>query len=147
MRHQRIKRKLSAFLDGALPEDERSIVESHLDGCALCRGTLERMKASWGLLDLLPEAERSPHAFVKIQARMATPVESASTSRLERFLVPASAAAALMLGIWVGSVVGKNGSAASYTTWTTENTAYLETFDELPSGSLARAYIDLASTE
>ena len=147
MKHRSVQRKFSAYLDDELSPEERRIVDSHLEACESCREALERMRASWDLLVTMPGAKPSPHAFVRIKARMASQ-EDKPVSRWERFLVPATAAAALVLGIWVGSIVGKIGNGfASYGVSSSESAVYLETFDELPSGSLARVYVDLAAAE
>lgn len=148
MKNHCVKRQLSAFLDDALTKDERKFVESHLEVCDSCRETLARTKAAWDLVGILPEAGPSSHAFIKIKARMASQTKDTPLSKLERFLVPAATAAALVMGMWVGSIVGKNGDdVLSYEAPPSESSVYMETFDDLPSGSLAKIYIDLASVE
>src|SRR5438552_19022248 len=42
--HEEWTDKLSDYLDGELPGDEREAVESHLAGCAPCRIVLEDMR-------------------------------------------------------------------------------------------------------
>ena len=148
MRNQHVNKKLSAFIDDELNQEEREIVETHLEVCDSCREALEQLRTSWELLNDLPKADPSPHAYLKIKVRMECQKKERPLSLLERFLVPATTAAALILGVWVGSIVGKNGTgSASYGSQPIESEVYLETFDEIPSGSLAQVYIDLASVE
>jgi putative zinc finger protein len=48
---------LSAYLDEALPPDERAAVASHLDACAQCRARLADLRATSRLLAALPAPE------------------------------------------------------------------------------------------
>ncbi len=41
--HEEWTEKLSAYLDGDLPDDERYAVESHLSGCTHCAGVLDEL--------------------------------------------------------------------------------------------------------
>ena len=54
---------LSAYLDGALAPDERSLVAAHLEGCAECRRELEALRGTVALLKRV-EAARAPAGFV-----------------------------------------------------------------------------------
>jgi len=54
---------LSPYLDEALSPDERSLVDAHLGGCAECRGELEALRGTIGLLHRL-EPVRAPVGFV-----------------------------------------------------------------------------------
>ena len=149
MNCQRVKKRLTAYLDGELDEARQKAVALHLGTCASCRQAVEALQSSWDLLGVLPEADPVPHFFIKVKARMTSQEGRRRSSRLERFLVPATTAAALVLGVWMGSMVGRNGNgvAAWYGEQTVESTIYLDTFDDLPSGSFAKAYIDLAAAE
>ncbi len=46
---------LSAYVDDALPPDERAAVEAHLGGCSVCRPELEELRSVRRLLAQLPE--------------------------------------------------------------------------------------------
>ncbi len=62
-RHQRMRRKLSAYLDGDLAESEKVRVEQHLTECASCRRELESLRVTVGLLQELPQVQ-PPRSFV-----------------------------------------------------------------------------------
>ena len=42
--HQRVRRRLSAYLDGELPEDQQHEIHLHLQGCPDCRGALDGIR-------------------------------------------------------------------------------------------------------
>ncbi|MGH9161032.1 MAG: anti-sigma factor family protein [Vicinamibacteraceae bacterium] len=54
--------RLSAYLDGALPEAEREAVETHLTACAACRARLQTLRAVKHALARLPSCEEPPGA-------------------------------------------------------------------------------------
>jgi anti-sigma factor RsiW len=49
-----VTRRLSDYLDSALPPDERQGVETHLATCEACRKSLQSLRATVGLLGRLP---------------------------------------------------------------------------------------------
>jgi hypothetical protein len=60
MRHAAVRARLSALLDGELPDAERDPVESHLGECAACRVELEELARTIALLRGLPSVEVPP---------------------------------------------------------------------------------------
>lgn len=50
-------RRIEAYLDGELPEGERSAVVAHADACARCGADLESWKLLFARLEALPEFE------------------------------------------------------------------------------------------
>src|SRR5262249_5944105 len=57
------RERLSAFLDDALPSEERREVAGHLEGCAECRRELARLEGTVALLRRV-EPARAPIGFV-----------------------------------------------------------------------------------
>lgn len=57
MTHAAASQRLSAYLDGELPPDERRAVDGHLRDCAVCRRDLLELRRVRSLLGALPEVE------------------------------------------------------------------------------------------
>jgi Putative zinc-finger len=112
--------KLSDYLDGELPDDERNAVESHLAGCAHCRTVLEELKRVIARARSIQP--RPPHrdlwagiaehidgrstggnvaAFHALPAQRPVPISSRRIS----FSLPQLAAAAVLLMALSGAVV------------------------------------------
>jgi hypothetical protein len=60
MRHAVVRERLSALLDGELPDAERARVERHLSSCAACRAELEELRRTVELLRGLPSVDVPP---------------------------------------------------------------------------------------
>lgn len=69
MECRKIKKELSAYLDGMLDEPMRHRVEVHLQSCAQCREALETIKALVLNLGALPAMPAPADLLEKIQAR------------------------------------------------------------------------------
>jgi hypothetical protein len=60
--HERLRRDLSAYIDGELDAGERARLERHLAGCTACRGELEELRRTVQLLRMVP-AVAPPRSF------------------------------------------------------------------------------------
>jgi len=65
-----ISEDLSAYLDGELPADARTAVESHLTACAACRTQLEELKSLAGSLQDLPRYTAPASLVGAVQERV-----------------------------------------------------------------------------
>ncbi|PYR26337.1 MAG: hypothetical protein DMF98_09350 [Acidobacteria bacterium] len=118
--HEEWTDKLSDYLDGELPGDEREAVESHLAGCAPCRNVLEDLRRVIARARSIQP--RPPHQDLwagiaeRIEARPAsdkvTPLHASEAQRPLRmpsrrisFSLPQLAAAAVLLMALSGGVV------------------------------------------
>lgn len=70
MEHTDIRRKLSAYLDGALGAADRAKIYAHLAGCGSCRKALSDLERTIGRLKSLPELEPPPWLHARIMARV-----------------------------------------------------------------------------
>ncbi len=137
-------KKLSAYLDGELPEEERPAIEEHLALCAACRREAAHLAFVSEALDSLEELEPSPY----FAARLRHLVSGRERGRRVRRVVVAAAAAAaavsLVLGGFLGRAlyVGPNGAPSD---GNGELTAYLDVspLDDFPDGSLGEAWGDV----
>ncbi|NPU84510.1 MAG: DUF2275 domain-containing protein [Syntrophaceae bacterium] len=65
-----IEDRLSAFLDDALPPEERRQIEEHLSSCASCSRAVEDLRKTVGLVRDLEEVEPPPWLKQKIMTRV-----------------------------------------------------------------------------
>jgi len=150
MRCREVEKKLSAYSDGELSQDQRTRLESHIQQCNTCRQSLEMLSGIWNLVGELPEAKFLPNFYVRLKARMALDAEKREARWFDRVLIPASAVAIVVFGILVGSIAGKNGEGKAEPLTTEEEMVrsfHLDSFDDFPEASFGNAYVSLAVQE
>jgi anti-sigma factor RsiW len=99
--------RLSEYVDGDLPADERVALERHLVDCAECRETVADLRRLVGLAGTLADREPPRELWPGIQRRIAEAEPGAGVLPFRRrwaFTVPQLAAAAvLMMVVGAGS--------------------------------------------
>ncbi len=99
-----IESQLVACLDGRAKPAERHAVEQHLAGCAECRQRADEFRATWSVLEDLPEISPSPSFDAAVRARIAAEPERRSFWRLLPSPRLAFAVTALVaLSVWLSS--------------------------------------------
>ncbi|MFA6030478.1 MAG: zf-HC2 domain-containing protein [Elusimicrobiota bacterium] len=71
MEHDDLKARLSEYLDGELPEAERSAVEAHLTGCPSCREEVREWTLLRGKLFQVPARPAAAETEVFVRRLMA----------------------------------------------------------------------------
>jgi anti-sigma factor RsiW len=140
-----VEKWLSAYMDGELAPARKDAVASHLGSCEICRSRLAEWEAVWKALDALPAAAPAPAFRGRLAARLREPRPQVS-ERLERFLIPVSAAAVALLGFWIGYIAGgRQASSAGVRDSISPiaSTAYLDSFNSVPTASLGDVYLSL----
>jgi anti-sigma factor RsiW len=110
MRCKACQRLIDPYLDGALPEGERGVFESHVAGCADCAAELERSRALVGLMadGRADDWVDTDKAWTAFRSRVAREDQMEQPGRRShRVLIPAAvtgavAAAAVAVAIWGG---------------------------------------------
>jgi anti-sigma factor RsiW len=146
------RKKLSAFLDGELPEEERRGISEHLALCEECRKEAERLTDVLSVLEEARELEPSPWFLTDLKRRIrGERAEGGSQipllERIKRLwipLVPLGATALLALSLFIGNVMGKViYPTTAYASTTSETLLGSSTMEDFPEGSLGDAYADL----
>jgi hypothetical protein len=126
---------ISRRIDGAIENAECCELDRHLGSCARCRGFAELSMAGLtihrSVTDVDPPRSLVPSIMAAVEARPGTEWRRGWL----RFGVPAAAAAAAVLGIWIGGLIRE-----SYTPKSVESRAdvlELKYLDEFPPGSLS----------
>ncbi len=69
MKHSDIRRNLSAYMDGAVTLEEKTIISEHLESCPECRVALEELKQTAASIRELEEVEPPPWLAPKIMEK------------------------------------------------------------------------------
>ncbi len=150
MRCSEIQRKLSPFIDNEMTDPQKKEIENHLNVCENCQRIYQAMLKSWELLDVLPNPEPAPFLYTRIRARLSEQARAKSRGWMERILVPLSATVAVILGIFIGSIVGANGDVYSPVSVAENNVTSsidLNTFDDMPESSLGQIYYEFTGIQ
>jgi predicted anti-sigma-YlaC factor YlaD len=153
MKHPKLQ-KLSAFLDGELPEEECRGISEHLSLCEDCRREAERLTDVLSVLEETQELEPSPWFLTDLKRRIREEraEEGSRLPILERVkrlwipLVPLGATALLVLSLFIGNVIGKviyPPTAYASASTTSETLLGSSAVGDFPEGSLGDAYADL----
>ena len=149
---KQVQKKLSAFIDNELNQERANLIHEHLKDCPKCAEELEAINSVWDFMETGEQVEPSPYFWTRLSAEI---THREREDRLKQNFwrkllsnpVPLAAAAALIVGLIFGNFVGKalyptevyaNGNGP-------EEALALNTFDDLPSGSLGEAYYSLLS--
>lgn len=65
--------RLQAFVEGALESADRALVESHLPGCAQCRGEVEEWSSLFAVLSAMPRFEPKLNFADRVMAQVVLP--------------------------------------------------------------------------
>ena len=124
---------ISRELDGAFEAVERERLDLHLAACAGCRRFKELSLAGLSMHRSVKEVEAPPSLAPSILAAVEARRDAEWIHGWLRVAVPAAAAAAAGLGIWVGGLIHESSTPSS----TGDHTDVLELryLDEYPPGS------------
>lgn len=70
MRCQVVIDRLSAYIDGELPDEQRRAVARHLDGCPACAAVHRRLGEAWALVAEAPRVAPRVDLWPAIEARL-----------------------------------------------------------------------------
>lgn len=153
MKCRTIQRKLSAFLDGELPEKTTSRISEHLSKCPTCQQEAASLSSVWEGLEEMHAIDPSPYFWTRLSARIAQAEEQRFPLKeiwgmLHRLLVPATAIAASVVGLWIGGVLYDIYQEDQPEAWEQVTTVlHLDALDDFPAESIGLAYIELASNQ
>lgn len=156
------RKRLVAYVDEELPQRQREMLARHLEACSACRREAERLRALAPVLQdiVLPDfpEELTARILATAERQLARRGNRWSQRlRVEPILPPwgmrTAAAAVLLLGITIGSVLGENTwpkwipAPAPPARGADVAAVYaLDAFDAAPSGSLEAGFLGAART-
>ena len=105
-----VKRKLSLYMDGELKAAEQELILAHLQSCPDCLLEFEKLKDTWNLLDILPEANSAPYLYTRIRSRLDAREILDHSGKWLSVLLPAASVVIIALGVFLGGRVTANGN-------------------------------------
>jgi len=158
MRCQTVQDNLNAYVRGKMRPDERSVMAAHLRNCPACRAALGELDPVATEL-VLGQTPPVPHGFAMRVMAAARRRQAAEVSvgwnplrwwRLTSAPMHAAAAAVLVIGLTVGSVLGWTSAPSAGQAPAVAQVDPLETYDldylgDAPEGSIADSYLVLVS--
>lgn len=142
--------RLSAFIDGELPDAKRQAVERHLDECPACAAVHRRLAEAWALVAEAPRVAPRVDLWPRIEARLADarPVPG-WRAWLSWNPFPALATlalvAGLILGLRIGQVVVRDGGSGGAAVDVQAGRLDVQYFGDVFPGSLAEVVLEVAS--
>jgi len=140
------EKKLSAYLDGELPEQERAAIEGHLRQCAECRLEAKNLTAVSDMLGVLEGIEPEPYFTLRLKQRLTNQKPKGLARWVRQILIPAGASAAGILALLFGMVLGKAidyERNQSSSTLKSATVAGLDSMNDFPEGSLGDVFSEL----
>jgi anti-sigma factor RsiW len=139
--------RLSALIDGELPDPERQAVERHLQGCAGCASVHQRLAEAWTLAAEAPRVAPRADLWPRIEARLdGERPWPAWLGRLAWNPLPALATLMLVAGLLLGLRMGEamvGGGRNAVPVSGMESSVHL--LSDLFPGSLAEAVLEVAA--
>jgi len=157
MKCRSLYKKISAYLDGEVPEEERHSIAEHLKTCENCRRELEELALVSDSLDLLEKTSAPPFFAARVKRRIARceevhPLPLSFAERVRRVTMPVAAAAVLCVAVLVGGSLGKEIYELRAERVRREEAEIADfvgggSYNGLSDGSLVSAYTDILSAE
>jgi hypothetical protein len=147
MKCQKAQIKVIPFLNGELAEAEAQKIHLHLEACSRCAREAEVLSKSWNLLLDLPEPHQIPNLVPQTLDYIQKMQEETFAKKIWAWIMriqnPLTAATALAVGLILGVFIGKSLFTNYSLGPPTEDSLYLETFEDLPPNSIADVYMTL----
>jgi anti-sigma factor RsiW len=151
MKCHRMEKRISAYLDGEIPEEEKKIISEHLEHCEKCQAEFTALSEVVDVLRTMEGMDVPPYFIVRLRGHIGDDVKPVPFLQGIRGIVVSSATAvAVVASLFVGSQMGR--SLFQSITQTEESIVSetssvlgLDAFEEFPDNSLSDIYNELIS--
>lgn len=140
MRCERVREKLSAFVDGELSENEHRGIASHLESCESCFREYEELKKLEVLLSNLERVDAPSYLWERIVGRISSQERVSSWEKLIHRLVYAPVGVAILIGLLIGNHLGQT-VLQQFASDRAEPLS-LGSLDDFPPGSFSDVYFN-----
>jgi anti-sigma factor (TIGR02949 family) len=147
MKCSQVQRKLSAYLDGEVTDNERKVIEEHIKTCTQCNEELTSLAELGTTLESLKGIQVPAYFRARLRQRIKDDISVQITifDKIRRMVLPVAVTTALVVSLLCGSYIGRflYENVVESTTKTDSEIAGvfgLSSFSEFPEGSLSDVY-------
>lgn len=155
MKCSQIKKRLSAYLDGEIEDNEKETIARHLKTCVSCQEELTRLREVKETLSVLPGMEVPPYFMTRLRQRIRDEESLAERplpiiERIRRIVVYAAALAGVVVSVFAGNQMGRTLYQklvvdTQPVSIESANILGFGSFEEFPTGSLSDMYSELVT--
>jgi anti-sigma factor RsiW len=151
MKCSRIKKKLSVYLDGEMPEQERIVISEHLQRCEECKAELAGLMKVADSLNILDGVDVPPYFMTRLRQYIKEEAKPVSfLQRIRGVAISAATALAVIVSLFIGNQAGRTlyqsiAQTPEPAMAETNDVFGLSTFEEFPDGSLSDIYNELVT--
>jgi anti-sigma factor RsiW len=153
MKCSQIKKKLSAYFDDEIEDNEREIIASHLENCAVCQEEMAALVKVKKTLSVLPGMEVPLYFMTRLKQRIKDEETLAEKpmsilEKIKRVAVYGAAFTGVVVSLFAGNQMGRTLYQQIMTdtqpvSFESDNILGFGSFEEFPAGSLSDVYGDL----
>jgi len=106
MKCEKIKNRLSAYLDGELALPEQQAISEHLRECRECAALADRLRRAYASLPADPDIPANPFFITRLRAELASRSDARRVGLwrpwMQRSLIPVTIALGILIGRQLG---------------------------------------------
>jgi anti-sigma factor RsiW len=146
-----MQKRISAYLDGEIPEEERKTISEHLERCEDCRTEFAGLSRLMDALNTYEGIEVPSYFVVRLKAHVREHARQVTLPlRIRSMVFSAATALAVVASLFAGSHMGRSlyqalAQTAEPTLAETSSVLGLDAFEEFPDNSLSDIYNELIS--
>ena len=147
MKCPEVRKRLRAYRDSEVPDDQKALISQHLESCADCRLELDKLTRLSNELALLVDVPVRPYFMTRVRQRIADQQAESFRARrvpawVRRVAIPAGAIAVVILASQIGGLLGRTMYVqrmrdASLSMTGTAGRSGLDLLDAMSASSLA----------
>jgi predicted anti-sigma-YlaC factor YlaD len=153
MKCSKVKRMLSAYLDGEVSEKEKELITEHTATCATCKTKLEELSATNRIIDTVEDVEATPYFFTRLMKTIKDREKTQTVTipffeRIRNIVVPVGAIAILLVSLITGQQIGKllyqiDTARSEAQNVEIEYLLGVNSLDDIPEGIFSQTYNEL----
>lgn len=121
MECRNLENKLLFYIEGALSESEEELVKNHLATCKACENKYAFIKSTFQQIEKEKQIAVNPFLYTRLQGKF----EKATIAKRKWVMAPIMISTVLVLGLFVGTLIGQLTTSPKITDESNYEVAYL----------------------